>query len=296
VRVLQNPFSGDTACVPTISAVPSMKNTARAFFNMVTGTTGTGAVVIAPFSCCFNDTISATPTSPTVAAIATTAAYSGSTIPNYTSSGVAIGSTNSMFATTQSESAVEVRLVACGLRVRNVTPLLNRGGSIIGVETPAHDDITNQTFGQVNAYDQSGLGDASGNWNAVTWHPIRQSEYDFFNGAFIGSNNTEVATNRHCLAFVATAPPSTPQTYEVEIYVVFETVGDACHGLTPSESDPVGMASVQNHFSSVQARKPAVLKNTYETVGTMASVLGGVGALGGLASWARTRYIDNHQL
>jgi len=172
-------------------------------------------------------------------------------------------------------------MVACGLRVRNVTPMLSRGGALVGCESLNHGALNGLGLADLMLMDTSERVSATtNNWHSVVWHPQDEDENDFL--SFEDVAPVDMFSNA-TLAFTAQAPPGSAQTYEFEGYVVFEAKGQSVHGLTPSLSDPAGYAAVQNATSSVAQRKPhtgtligvveRVIKAASDTLTAVAPVL-----------------------
>jgi hypothetical protein len=119
------------------------------------------------------------------------------------------------------------RVVSAALYVRNVTPLLNRGGQLISFRTP---DSTNaitaitglnniaevmQLKGDGNAFSH----DASdGKWKTLHYHKSDPSDYDYQGGSY--PQNTA-----YCMGFLASAPTTSLQTFEYEFVEIIESIG-----------------------------------------------------------------------
>jgi len=238
LKVLENPFSGAVACVPTTSNFPTQKYSVRALGNASTGTTSVGFVCVSPF-------IGMWSSAEFVSYSA--AAYNGNGIANGQNQGQA--ASNSPFAVGTSALAMKARVVGCGLRVRNVTPLMHRGGTLIGCESIGHTTLVGLQASNLLAMDTSDRVDAtSGSWSSVVFHPQDDDEYDYFSSA--DDFDTPM------LAFLFEQVGAEPQTYEWEAYLAFECKGTSVHGLTPSFSDPSGLAVIQNSTAMVRQRKP----------------------------------------
>jgi len=260
LRALENPFSGRPVCLPVEFSFPSCKVSYRIRGTFSTSTTtGMGGISFSPISFFFNDTNTVVAGNPNACCVFTTAASLLSAMPFPSDVGASSIGSNSTFATTAGAADVSYRVVAAGIRVRNSTQLLNRGGVIYGLETPTHyalDGMGTQSF---NASDASALGDVNGEWNSVVWHPHAPvPDYQDLNFSNIGTNAAPSTTSNRSLGFFVQAPTGTPQTYEFELVGVYETTGRIVHGLTPSYSDPQGLARVQNSHASIESRRPVV--------------------------------------
>jgi len=257
VKVLENPFSGAVACVPTQFNVPSLKQSFRARGVFHTGTNGVGSISFAPRSMLYFDTNTLAPAAAVSSILYTTSEYNGVGMASYTSDGVVGASGNSPYSSTTGPENVRGRLVAAGLRVRNITNVMSRGGQVIGLEAPAHDQVDGQGFTNFYNFDQAAPGSTDGQWTSITYHPIDGDEYDFFFNS--GTNANPFSFAGRYMGFLVSAPsPDVFQNYEFEAYTVFEVVGRIVHGMSPSMSDPNGMAVIQNAYSQAISRKPFV--------------------------------------
>jgi hypothetical protein len=278
LSVLVDPFSGKTACVPSEFNFPSMKHFVRAYGTFNTGTAGLGYVVFAPFKAGWNGW------STNSAPIAFSGlAFTGTSINTPPATGVGEAQTNSPYNAGANAQSVEIRLVAAGIRVRNTTSLLNRGGTLVGVETLNHTSLGAQDVASVMLQDTSSpLPHTSGEWNCVTYHPEDPVEIQWISA---GTAATGVYSNPF-LGFLVNNNTSA-QTFEYECCAVFESKGTLVHGLKPSISDPTGFADVQNIISSPEARKPYT-----ETYGSWSRLASKVGAAVGVGVNAYQAYAN----
>jgi len=253
LKSLEDPFSGKVACVPSEFNFPSLKHSVTAYGTFTTGTLGVGFVSVQPFQIAFNGIPSTGSPGPVNYS---TAIFTGTTFSPAATTGVGEAQTDTPYTSVLTSAQIETRLVSCGLRVRNVTPMLNRGGSLVGIEELNHQSL------QVNGFNLSismmedtaaAMSATSDDWQSVTYHPQSPTEISWYTGF---TAYGVVPTNYDFMGFIAQAPPSTPQTYEWQVTGCFEAKGTSVQGLTPSHSDPAGFAAVQNAVSSVEARKP----------------------------------------
>jgi len=303
-RVLENPFSGNVACVPSAFNTPSLKQSFRAFGTFQTGTNGFGGIVVSPLSTCFNDTNTTVGTDPSTAILYTNSTYTLTTLPAYNSTNAQAASTNSPYSYSSATNAtVQFKLVSCGIRVRNVTAQLNRGATTIGIETPQHTDLQQKGISGITLWDQAGLGDSDGRWNVITYHPNDQFELSYFgkgnwiNNANIGVDQYYGQPLTHFLGFAVQATTTAnTQTYEYEVVTVAEIIGTQVHGLSPSPSDPAGLAAVQNTYADARSRKPQVADDSWFN---SHNVLMGAGAMAASVfggNRVRIGYNNRHQL
>lgn len=241
LEVLENPFSGKVACVPTLTNFPTMKHSVRAQGTFLTGTLNIGYVILSPFIGMWNGQC----------VNYSDGTYNGTGFWNG-GAGENGASTNSPYAPNTTENQVTARLVAAGLRVRNVTPALLRGGSLVGLESLGHSALTGQLIPEVMLQDTAERMPSDHRWHSVVFHPQDDDEFDYFS-----EDETQTDPyNRPILGFIAQTSGTNQQTFEWEAYIAFEAKGSIVHGLTPSMSDPTGLAAVQNASSAVAQRKP----------------------------------------
>jgi len=250
-----------------------MKHSVRAQGVCYTGTAGFGFLMANPFEGMYTTT----PLAAGCPVEFSDATFALSTFQNVPVAGVVAANTNSPYPSTYTREQVALRLVAAGLRIRNITPLLNRGGSLVGCETLGHQDIVGSTLtALLNQDTAERCNSSSEEWTSVMWHPTDPRELQFLAASDIPAG---YPSNANVLGFCFVAPVAIPQTYEWELVVAFEAKGTACHGLSQSESDPVGMARVQNLTASVQARKPVEIPTLEWATGLLKSA----GAIAGAA-------------
>lgn len=290
--------------MPVNTNFPSLKFAARATSSWATGTSNIGFVMVNPFAFAFNGTSdyfnpggSTHFVSAGLQYSSLSGAFGGTTFSTQqyggTIAGIATVGSNSQYSLATVGGNCQVRIVGCGIRVRNVTPFMFRGGNLYGLESLNHEDIAgagNSGLGAysvagVNTFDTTGVCSASSEqWHSVVWHPQDEDEFDFVSvhapGYVLSFNQDDAIAYNSTLGFIAVAPPGQPQTYEYEVWGIYEAKGSITRGLTPSMSDPLGMAVVQNLTASVEARKPHS--------GSRLALLAGY--LGQAAGYANTAY------
>lgn len=253
--VLNDPFSGAVACVPTEFNFPSMKHSVRSYGSFTTSsTTGVGFVSVCPFQMMWY-TSGSGGGNPVTYSIST---YTGNGFAQ-NGTGVIAGFSDSPYAYNVAYSGFQGRLVACGLRIRNTTAALYRGGVAAGLEEPNHLDLGGQSYGLGTVMQQDtaeSVTASSDQWLSVVHHPQTPAEVDFINYGQITAGTAPYGSDY--LGFITQAPGTNAQTYEFEVTCVFEAIGGLVHGESPSESDPQGFAKVQNATASPEARKPHV--------------------------------------
>lgn len=260
--VLENPFSGRVACFPTTTNFPSMKHSVRSQGVFATGGEGFGFVCCVPFAMFYNNL---------GAVFSSTVSYTGSVIAQGGATGGQVANSNSPYVIGENATQLKCRLVACGLRVRNITAQLQRGGQLVGLETLNHTPANDLSIAACMLMDTTErCSPFAKEWASVVWHPQDEDESDFLDSDDVIDNELY---NGATLAFAAQASGSDAtlaQLYEYEVYAVFEAKGQSVHGLTPSYNDPVGLAAVQNATASTEARKPIVGDRLAKATSTIA--------------------------
>jgi len=140
------------------------------------------------------------------------------------------------------------RVNVCQLRVRNITPMLNRGGTLYSLRTPDESSVTGlSTANAVQNLDPTGLSvrkDTSGQgWQTVTWIPRDRQQCEY-NQTRQPVSVVNVAGGRS-IGFLAFSPGAAfIQTYEweyiswVEIIASQNTTAYLVHGATVNEPHP----------------------------------------------------------
>lgn len=270
LKVLENPFTGQVSCVPTLVNFPTMKHSVRAQGTFVTSSdTGFGFCSFAPWSMIFNNGAGG------LNSIYTSESTYLGIVFATSGTGVLQYGSNSPYINTMTRQQISGRLVAAGLRVRNITPRLYAGGQLIGLESLAHSNLTGLNISDALLQDTCSrlpAGDTA--WKSVVWHPQDDDEFDFLGADEFGALQTVI------LGFGAQAPPvpdgTQAQIYEFEAVACFEALGSLVHGLSPSPADPLGLAAVRNSTSGVGDRKPKSGPSRSEWVGSLLGKLGRV--------------------
>jgi len=144
----------------------------------------------------------------------------------------AIGFTNvnSPYANAEfAASGLQARHLSCGLRVRNVTPLLDRAGTLYALKSPNDYLLTGTAFNTLIAdLDVTGNSwrcDTSGSkWSYLAWTPTDRDQMEY-RGNSSPVDQSATTTMARTLAFVAQSPSTSPQTYEFEFVNHFEVIG-----------------------------------------------------------------------
>lgn len=177
--------------------------------------------------------------------------------------------TNSPYVTADFGAAsLTSRFVSCGLRVRNITPMLDRGGTLYALKSPNDYLLPGATFNSLIAdLDVTGncwrCDTSGGKWSYLAWCPGDRDQMEFTNNsvAFDQTNSTLMART---LAFVAQSTPGIVQTYEWEIVEHFEvnaqgSSGDLLHSNTRGLSHP--HVEKANQIVNDLHRRPQIMEN-----------------------------------
>ncbi len=236
---LGDPFGAEPAGVPDFPATKSRKVKAFAKTTMTIPAGGIGFAAMNPASGVVNDA---------VFVFSTTAAFAGAGFDlNAATAGVITANGNSEYLFAGFGPGInmaEFRVVGSGLRVRNTTPNLSRGGSLVALQEPRHSSLHTRTFAQLDADVQSGkfeLGSLGANWINVLYRPLVKSDVEY---AETFPTYTPAPTDpSFYVGVIGTSPVA--QTLDVEAYTIFEVQGTAIRGVTISHNDPNGFAAVQ---------------------------------------------------
>jgi len=253
-KVLSNPFSGDVACIPSLFSIPSMKHSVRVQGTFTgSSATGIGAICMGPWWMAYNITGNSSATAPIAV---TSAASTASVFPTTAATGTGVYYSNSPYSYGLLSDQLQIKLVAAGLRVRNVTNLLNRGGYLVGLESPTHFELGGESVSTALNYSTAESMDASSNeWQTVVFHPNNPQETDFLAYQYITGGSYTPSTNDRFLGFIF-SNQAAAQTFEFEAYSVFEAIGEQVQGTSPNPTDPVGLAAVQNATATTDMHKP----------------------------------------
>jgi hypothetical protein len=255
LKVLEDPFSGSVSCVPTLQSQPSGKYSVFARGTATSSTTtGFGYIIASPSYGAVSNVGVASYTLPGYLS-------DGSAIPSGgTTTGVAQAFTNSQFVTQLSITQAQYRVVGFGLRVRNTTPVMFRGGTLWGLESPDHSDLYGGTITPNNTTQFTTteyLPAESSEWSSVVWHPITNSDYGYSQVIQVAPGAITSGGN---LAFFFLAPQISgspaSQTYEFEIFGSYEYVGSNVPFTTPSATDVVGLGDINSLTSNNVMRRP----------------------------------------
>jgi len=210
------PFHGSRKRVHS-ELSPLMTRKVRTFAKgvMNTGTLGFGFVLLSPERMAANDT------APVYFSDAT---YAGSTVNTPPAVGVVIGASNSDYVLAQfgtTATLAQFRVVSSGLRVRYVGTNLNRGGQMIALQEPTHDDLLGYSLTALDAQDQSVRFKVNEKWTYLTYRPVFDSETLFSADPVLGG------VRARYLVIAVQAPTGVSGAFEWEAFTNFEFTGQS---------------------------------------------------------------------
>lgn len=147
------------------------------------------------------------------------------------------------------EQKAQYRVVSCGLRIRNITPALTRGGQTIGLTEPSHSSMDGFDVNRMDSYSESARHSAKdlGSWIQLVWRPVDTDDADF---QF--TFPTAYQLNGYDMGFVVIAPSGNPQTYEFECYGLYEIQGSNVTSKVASVADTKGFEAINNVMVSAR--------------------------------------------
>jgi hypothetical protein len=138
-------------------------------------------------------------------------------------------------ATTGVSGSLAVRLVTWGIEAHNVTPLLNRGGSVLAYSHPDHLSL-------VGGDAASFPGNPSASWTAVTGE---KQSFRLCGGGPVNSDELSFTTDPADTPYAFMSFTSTEaQVYTVNLVFHWEVIQTNGSTRTPSHSDPGPSGSV----------------------------------------------------
>jgi hypothetical protein len=242
---LANPFADgpDGACIPDAPALMTRRTKVwtKGTFSTSSdpGALGTGYIIIDPLSGIAGDR---------TWVYSNSVNRNGITI-NISTAGQFVGfSSNSDYVTADlSPANYQCRLVSVGLKIRNITSILNKGGFIIGLHEPAHSSLVGQQIATMDLYLEAGdhLVATSEEWSVLTYRPVDTNDLDW-RSAFPVLGGPGSSDNTY-MAFMVQSPTiAGTQLYEFEAFANFEVQGARAIGKRPSHADPTGYAAVNS--------------------------------------------------
>jgi len=167
----------------------------------------------------------------------------------------------------------QARMLSCGLRVRNITPMLNRGGTLFALKSPNDAPLPtgvdfNTLIADLEVTGNLHRCDTSGDqWQTLAWSPRDKDQMEFTPNP--SSQDFSSGQMLRTLCFIAQAPgaigvAANAQTYEFEAVFHFDYISvansnDNVHGSTRGISHP-RIDKVQQIIGDLQT-KPQIIQN-----------------------------------
>jgi len=249
----------EAPCIPAGFALPSYKFKcfARGAFN--TGTTGYGF-------CAVNMNLSSTgatvQTSTSTTVMTPTTALSLAT--NLVTATINSPFAASAFAASNGPLDVDGRLVGAALYVRFADTELNRGGDVLLMEEPLHNDVTTYSYNTAMNLDPTKRKDNLRDWQHVCISPKQAEELDYWDGlanGTVSANPQFAAGNNAYVAAVFVNTAGASRAMEYEYYAWVEVLGGPPRGQTESYVDPVGFACIINAVNLTGQLDSTSIKN-----------------------------------
>jgi hypothetical protein len=160
------------------------------------------------------------------------------------------------------------------MRIRNVTPNLDRGGTCAVWEVPSHTITGAQAmgFGEISSAPGSSVYDSNlqeGEYIEVIWHPqntnivtngvtaleeqsgVAGMEFTHYGVASTNQANTAKFSE---LIFISEDPTGKPQSWEISTYSIYEIRGLEVKTKTVYDRSAIGWTAAVNAFSDLQAK------------------------------------------
>jgi len=190
---------------------------------------------------------------------------------------VAVAVTNSPYTAAEfGTGLLNQRIASYSIRVRNITPMLNRGGTLFALKTANDYDFNgaggfNAIIGQLDVTGNAIRCDTSGNeWQTLSWCPRDSDQFEYTSAdRTVNFSNSGIALTRN-MAFVAQSPgpfgvgSTTAQTYEWEWCCHFDVISAnnnnySIHGATRGISH-LQVAKANQIVNDLQCH-PKIIKN-----------------------------------
>jgi len=177
-----------------------------------------------------------------------------------TGTGIGSAQSNSDYTVAQLAvlpTGIKGRIVAFGLRIRYASTELNRGGIVLGIQTPNHTTLTGLNFSGIDSYECSGRFRPGQSWITTLYCPAYQEElvYSSNLGSQSSADFTVGYVRQPILGFNISSPAAaTSLNFEYEAFGIYEFQGRDVRGMLPSLADPAGFAAVQTTAQSSMMR------------------------------------------
>lgn len=220
------------------------------------------------------------------AVVATTATFAGAQTLSATDSPGA-GQTDAVTwppinrpFTPDANTGMEFRVTAAVLRIRNVSPAIYRGGSIVTLEAYSHEEgsFASKSFSALAGNKRARIftaQQAADGWIEATWHPTTQKsdqgEYGLAN--YGGMNFTALTTSytlnpagELIIAFTGNGSGIPSPVYEWEAWAMYECIGSEVSGKREYNRDAEGMTAVEGAVSDEKASTGRMMHNRQSTM------------------------------
>jgi hypothetical protein len=200
--------------------------------SFTTGTANRGFLAVYPAGLAYNDC---------PAVVKSDSDYAGTVVElDGTVTGVQRRESNAPFSTSDiTAKNLAARVVACGVRILQTTPELDRGGSVTGMFEPDNGSLGGYNQGSFLAYPDVHAIRPHNKWIHAEVVPVTPGQFDFDDT----SPGTATTLPTAPLGMFVVAPGSAPQTFEYEVMAHIEYVGEVV-GLEPTNVDPIGQAAI----------------------------------------------------
>lgn len=220
-------------CIPDFYTVPSFKFGTRTRGTMFVGTLNFGYIIFDPY----------VPSSDRNNTAFTTGLFTGAEIGTPGESNTDTMTNNSPFVSNQFASdGLEYRLVGAGMACRYLGNEMSRGGQMIIYRNPSNGSYPVPTTQQLMLSNpETTTVPVDREWHYVTFKPVESSDYEY---SFTVVNNFNM--------IIAVTGIVNGAAFEFDCVQWFEIIGQPVPQVTPSDSDPIGMAVIKSAFAVPQ--------------------------------------------
>lgn len=223
----------DAPCIPDFYTVPSFKFGTRTRGTFVAGTMGFGYITADPYVVAGDVNCLAGTNVTFIGTFATTPGETGTNVAR----------NNSPFSAVQfGATAMTYRLVGSGLAVRYVGNEMARGGQMIIYRQNFNTTFPNPLTVNIALQNpETTTVPIDREWHYVTFKPVEADDYDY---------STTISGAFSLVILISGATAAT--AFEYDFVQWFEVIGGNVTNLTPSDSDPIGMAVIKSAMAVPQ--------------------------------------------
>lgn len=247
MKAVVDPFglkqTGQLPCIPDLFDMPSYKVNTTVRSVMHTGTNFFGFIVCNPFT---NDNATA---------------YAYASTANYTGTTVAAPGTLNVNSILDAQypfgpagvSYRSMRVVGCGVRVRYIGTVLNRGGRIATACLPFDPNINGLGITNILSFPDVILQQVDDKWHGCYFRAQLQSDMTYYQAGAV--NCTDFAGHNRLAIMVESAAAGAAFEVEITRFLEFLPGGDGLSvpGVSRSDSDIQGLSWVRNILGSVSS-------------------------------------------